>query len=95
MDANYPKINGITLDEGNIKKSDNGIWKDNNVQVLLDMKYQMRTFPIPSIAKGIAKTCFIVGYGNTKDAEGAYITPKTVFADRVDDTTGIYVHTVA
>lgn len=95
LDANYPKINGITLDEGNIKKSDNGIWKDNNVQVLLDMKYQMRTFPIPSIAKGIAKTCFIVGYGNTKDAEGAYITPKTVFADRVDDTTGIYVHTVA
>ncbi|MEG1609115.1 MAG: hypothetical protein RR348_04530, partial [Clostridia bacterium] len=83
LKQNIPMINGVKMDQNNIDK-DTGIWKTNTCEKIKELGFQLRTFPLPGIAKGIAKTCMIVGYGNTKDAKNAEIKPSTKFSTRYE-----------
>lgn len=80
LKKNMPKINGTKLDQNDLDE-ESGIWEENDITKLSELKFQMRGFPIPKFAKAIAKTCFIVGYGNTEDAKDIPITPHTKFSD--------------
>lgn len=82
LKKNTPTINGTVMDQDNIVK-ETGVWDANDNAKLKEINYQLRGFPIPDFAKIIAKTCIIIGYGNTDAAKDAYIKPSTKFSKNV------------